>query len=493
MARFMILVFLLLLIYKSTSFGYENTLDMKEIVLFKPYYSSDSIQVEYYYVIEESEVLDIFNKELENMFTLMKRFKISKYDFVISSKNLEKFIEYVNKYREKTSLDKLYLDDPKWGTITISPEQLDKILNSYHIIIPNIRKISMKRNGELFLLYVDLSIKVFDPMEGKIVFSAEAKKQFKETDFADILGNTPGLITILKLSIKKTLEEISYQLRGFKDYKISSYVTTRKNNTIKSADNFEKGFEMEVFRISKLEVGGKIREKEEFVGLVKFKDQYNNAIIIFGDPKEGDFLQDALVKGIYTKASLNMISYKNIFFEKDKSQNSILTNESQSYLIPYISLNFLQEYGFGYESGTSVGVAITRDSSIILISELLFQYSLYFWNVKMKPNLGLNISGYLYIDPLSPLNLIPGWKEVASYFVFFVSSSFGGQFGLEIEILLHKNFLLSAQGGYRFTIVPFHSILFSFLGVLGSGYTEFSVPMLSLAGPYFGGAASIRF
>ncbi len=459
----------------------------QEVAIFPSYYSIDI----------PPNVVNRLDDSIVNLFSSMRRFSVKGYQFRFSSGNLEAFISKLQELKDKEVTSKLEFVDPKWGTITFSPEQLEQLLNAYTIVIPNIRGFGVEtrwyEGKTYYVVSMEISVKFFDPAEGILFSPIEIKASVDPSTGTRLVnlitGITPEMPTkeeTIQMCIEEVTKELKYQLRKVEKFKLYTYINDKKDGSyyIELGKNFDvtPGLELDILKTKELTIGNKTRQLTEIVGTVRVKnveEDFSEVIPIFGEPEVGDQVADALLRGEALKINFELISY-NYDRPIDRTLESYFNWNTNRGFVPYISLLFNSEIGFALEGEGELGLVI--NSPLTLLLEGTLGYSLYFRNLKLRPFIGLTLSGsYTYLG---------------TFFIWTISLatfSIGGKVGADLQFLFSKNFGISAEGGFRFTTPVWNYFIIQPGDYTTGLFSSDLVPFLSFTGPYFGGNIFFRY
>jgi hypothetical protein len=427
--------------------------EQQEVAIFKSYYTYDI----------PPNVVNKLDDGIVNLFATMKRFKLQGYQFRLSESNLESFIDRLSKLKEeKITKDQKFVD-PKWGTITISPEDLEKLLKSAYIIIPNIKSYGIQeRTSASFGIYYEVtmgvSLKVFDPSSKEIIHVIDVKTTTsgESSPLLEMITGIRGRNLTKEETINKCvddiLELIKYELRKVEVFKLYTTINDISNGKyfIELGKNYDinPGLELDVIGEKKITIGGKERTIKEHKGLVRVvnvEEDFSEVIPIFGEPKIGDQLVDGLRYGVIFKLffGIQNVEYGNpedttlLYYFRNKWDGMVNGNRF------LLGLSFINDGTFAFlEPQTDLYLLFS--SPLTLNLSIGANYSIYLRNLKIKPHLGLDLMG-----AFTYLGTIGWWWYWLDFYVTTFSLGFNGS--LSIEYLFSKYVGLSIEGGYRYT------------------------------------------
>ncbi|MCX8029135.1 MAG: hypothetical protein N2712_03975 [Brevinematales bacterium] len=428
--------------------------EQQEISIFASYYTWDI----------PPNIVNKLDDGIVNLFLNMKRFKVRGYEFRFSEGNLEKFLSRIKELQQQKVLKSEKYVDPKWGTITLTPEALEALINSFSIVIPNIKSFGVETKYELgrgiyYEVTMGLSLKFYEPSTGEIFHVIDVSKTVsgKSSKLIEMITGIRGRNltreeTII-MAVNEILGEIKYQIRGVEKFKLYTTIVDTKDGKyyIELGKNYDlhPGLELDIVQTKSMVIGGKTRTSTEVSGLVRVVsvgEDYSEVIPLFGDPKLGDQLTDALRRGFIFKLFLGL---QQIEYNAPKDP----------VLLPY----FNQKWG-GLEDGNAlvlgisglndgnsaffepqIDISVVFSSPLTLTVDLLLNYSIYFKNLKIKPYIGFDLLGsFTYLGTI-------GWFFYWLDF-YLTTFSIGFNAGLNVEFLFSKYVGLSLNIGYKYTI-----------------------------------------
>ena len=427
--------------------------EQQEVAIFKSYYTYDI----------PPNIVNKLDDGIVNLFATMKRFSVQGYQLRFSESNLDSFIDKLSKLKEeKITKDQKFVD-PKWGTITISPEDLEKLLKSAYIIIPNIKSYGIEeKEDENHKVYYEvtmgLSLKVFDPNSKEIIHVIDVKTTTsgKSSPIIEMITGIKGRNLTKEETVNQCVDgilaQIKYELRKVEAFKLYTTINDISNGKyfIELGKNYDinPGLELDIVGEKKITIGGKERTIKEYKGLVRVvnvEEDFSEVIPIFGDPQISNQLVDGLRYGGIFKLFLGI-------------QNVEYGNPKDTTLLSY----FLDKWGgmingnrflLGLsfiDDGTSAFLEPQADLYLLFSSPLTLNlsiganYSIYLRNLKIKPHLGLDLMG-----AFTYLGTIWWWWYWLDFYLTTFSLGFNGS--LSVEYLFSKYVGLSLEGGYRYT------------------------------------------
>lgn len=468
---------------------------------------SISIFASYYTWDIPPNIVNKLDDGIVNMFSTMKRFDVRGFEFRLSEGNFEKFISRVAELHQQKIAKAEKLVDPKWGTITLTPDMLEKLINSYTIVVPNIKTFGAELAYEGFESYyvvtLGLSLKFFDPAEGKIFHVIDVTKTVSGRSspliemITGIRGRNLTREETIVMAVDEVLQEVKYQLRGVEKFKLYTTIVDTSGGRLYTelGRNFDinPGLELDIIETRTVTIGGKPRTVKEVTGLVRVVDaqeDYSEVIPIFGDPKLGVQLTDSLRRGFIFKLffGLQQIDYGS---PKDTSLIGYFEdkwNRLQDGTALVLGISGINDGSFAFLE-PQLDISLVFASPFTLTLDILVNYSIYLRNFKIKPYIGIDLLG-----SFTYLGSIGWWWYYLDFYLTTFSIGFTG--GLTLEYLFSKYVGLSANAGYKYTIPVYNWIRAydTFGNEFDSGkFTSSMIPDFGLRG--LGGSLSfvVRF
>lgn len=468
--------------------------EQQEIAIFASYYTWDI----------PPNIVNKLDDGIVNLFATMRRFKVKGYEFRFSEGNLEKFLARIKELQEQKITSAEQFVDPKWGTITLTPEMLEKLVNSYSIVIPNIKSFGIEtrydKDGKPYYeVTMGLSLKFFDPSEGEVFHVIDVKTTVSGQSsplieaITGIKGRNLTREETINEAVDKIIDEVNYQIRGIEKFKLYTTIVDVSGGKyfIELGRNYDiyPGLELDMVSTRTVKIGGKERIVKEMNGLVRVvnvEEDFSEVIPIFGDPKLGDQLTDALRRGFIFKVfgGIQQVDYN------PPSDSSLLYyfnqkwNNLQDTLGIVVGISGINDDSFAYLE-PQVDISLVIMSPLTLTVDLLVNYSIYLRNLKIKPYIGFDLLGsFTYLGSIS-------WWFYSIDF-YLTTFSIGGTAGLNLEYLFSKYFGISANVGYKYTIPVYNFIrAYDSFGnqYETSGFTSSMIPDLGLRG--LGGSVSL--
>ncbi|MGC8870143.1 MAG: hypothetical protein ACP5PT_03515 [Brevinematia bacterium] len=427
--------------------------EQQDIAVFASYYTYDI----------PANIVNRLDDGIMNLFLTMRRFKVNGYQFRFSEGNLETFISRVKQLKEGKITTSEKFVDPKWGTITLTPDMLEKLLNSFTIVIPNIKTFGVESKWDAgdtyYIVTMGVSLKFFDPDTGEIFAVIDARTTYsgKSSELIEMITGIKGRNLTKEETIEKAidslLEEIKYKIRGIEKFKLYTTINDKVGGKyyVELGKNYDiyPGLELELIKTRTVKIGGKDRSVKEIGGLVRVvnaEEDFSEVIPIFGEPNIGDQLTDALRRGYIFKLFFGL---QNIIYE-DPRDTFLLSyfqskwNNLQDGIAPMIGISGINDdLSAFFEPQADVYLVIS--SPITLGVGLRGNYAFYLRNIKVKPYVGLDLIG-----AFTYLGSIWWWWYYYDFYLTTFSIAFNG--GLSLEILFSKSFGLSFDAGYRYSI-----------------------------------------
>lgn len=499
--RVLILVVFLALLFVESVFAQPRDgvkiSEKQDIAVFSSYYTLD-IPV---------RVVNKLDDGIVNLFVEMRRFNVKGYEFRFSEVNLERFISRVRELQEqKVSKNEIFVD-PKWGTITLTPEVFEKLINSFSVVVPNIKSFGVELKYEdgkrYYEVTMGVSLKFFDPTEGRIFHVIDVKETVSgKSDAVSLVvlglrrGDNLTKEETIDLAVAKVLDELKYQIRKVEKFRLFTTVIAASGGKylMELGRNFDvnPGLELDLVVTRIVSIGGRERKVSEVAGLVRVvrvEEEFSEVIPVFGEPKVGDQLADALRRGFIFRGfvGVQQVGYG---LPSDTSLLSYFRNKWN---------NLQDDLGIvvgisGVNDGRSAYFEPQIDLSLVIMSPLtitldfIANYSFYLRNFKAKPHVGFNLLASL--DYFGRIDY-SGYHSVDLYLVI---NSIGATMGITCEYLFSKNLGVSLSVGYKYTI-PVYSLIIAYDRYgsrVGEGIFEYGiVPDFGLRG--FGGNVSLVF
>lgn len=473
--------------------------EQQEIAVFASYYTYDI----------PANIVNKLDDGIVNLFLTMKRFKVNGYQFRFSESNLEQFISRVKELQAQKITKSEKFVDPKWGTITLTPEMLEKIVNSYTIVIPNIKSFGVETTYDdgqpIYTVTMGVSLKFFDPAEGVVFHVIDVKKSVNSKSGMSYMieaisgGKSKSLTreeTIL-LAVDSLIEEIKYEIRKIEKFKLYTTIVEVSGGRyfIELGKNYDinPGLELDLVKTRTITIGGKTRTVSESLGLVRVvnsEEDFSEVIPIFGDLNLGDQLVDSLRRGFIFRLFLglqqidyNLPSDTSLLGYFQSKWNNL--NDTMGLVIGVSGAND-GSYAF-FEP--QIDLTLVLMSPITITIDLLFNYSLYLRNLKIKPFVGINLLGsFSYLGSIY-------WSLY--YLDFYLTTfSLGVTGGLNIEYLFTKYIGLNINVGYKYTLPVYNFIrVYDSFGneYQSSAFTSSMIPDFGLRGLGGSVALSIRY
>ncbi len=372
---------------------------VKDVVIFSSYYSTD-IPV---------SIVNQVDDGIVNFFASIPLFRVKGYQYRFSSKSLQDFMKKIEELKGKEILESVELQDPKWGSITISPSDLENLINSV-IIVPNILYAysDTRLNFELFSTEyiasarIGISLKFIDLSSGLISEVVEVKSEVKESSLQPI----PTYEIIVKC-VEDLMSKLKKRLKYIRSLGLTPKVVDKKNGTylIEFGRNFEiypyDEFEIVSFKTNL--VAGKIYVKPSTYGLLRVVNsewEYSELVPVLGEPKIGDILFDLNRE---KNRDVFGIGFKNINLLQPSSDtlkrlfNEIWKWKEGEYIAPYIEYKRIIEFGASEISFLSFSVVFSSPMEVG-VNILDYGYSIYFKNFRVKPFLYLSLGYQITVD-----------------------------------------------------------------------------------------------
>ncbi|MFN4244544.1 MAG: hypothetical protein ACK4F9_00125 [Brevinematia bacterium] len=463
MKRIILLVAILVIALSFDSFSQPKESikisEQQEISIFASYYTFDL----------PASVVNNLDDSIVNLFLNMKRFKVKGYQFRFSEGNLEKFLARLKELQETKITTSEKFVDPKWGTITLTPEILEKLINSFTIIIPNIKSFGVETRYDAGQPYYEVTIRVslkfFDPGEGEVFHTIDITKTVsgKSSELIELItgikGRNLSREETINLAVDNIIDEIKYQIRGIEKFKLYTTIVDISNGKyyIELGKNYDinPGLELDVIKTKKIKIGGKERTVTENVGLarvVKVEEDFSEVIPIFGSLQINDQLVDCLRRGFIFKVFLGIQQ----MVYNTPTDTSLLTyfkdkwNNLQNYNPLVIGISGINDDSAAYFE-PQVDITLVLSSPLTITLDLIGNYSIYLGNLKIKPYIGLNLLGsFAYLG-----GIYWWWYYLEFYLTTF---SIGGTAGINIEYLISKYLGFSLGIGYKHTIPVYNLI-----------------------------------
>lgn len=448
---------------------------VQEIAVLSSYYADDSSRV----------VVTNLDEMLFLVFQEMRRFSARKYNFRLSDVNFKRFVDRVRRSLvEKIAKSEEYID-PKWGTVTITPKVLDDLVNSFTIVVPNLKIFEVQKRmdmdsfldvinplrwfltpREYYVVTIGVSINFLDPNTGDVFHITELTKTFSGQDgnfFRLLTGRNRNLTfqETVESTLKELMNDLKLHLRGIDKFKLYStlFEVSGGKNYMELGRNYDihTGMELEVFLITETNLGGRKRIFREEVGLarvVKVHENFSEVIPIVGHLSVGYQLVDTVRSGFVVEPFLGI----QIFEYYQPSQTNLVPYIQDEWVmlrnsfIPVlgVSITYDQLDAF-FEPQITLGVHLTEPGGLIL--ETFGNYSFYlFGRMKFKPKLGVGIISFgstlnnVRID-LTNYTSSYDYVDVDVRFLSLTASA-----GLSIEVVLSKQNSISFNVGYRYSI-----------------------------------------
>lgn len=455
--RILISLSILLLFSVAVAFSATNSVKISEqqdIAIFASYYTWDI----------PANIVNRLDDGIVNLFLSMKRFKVNGYQFRFSEGNLENFISRLKQLKEGKITKSEQFVDPKWGTITLTPDMLEKLLNAFTIVIPNIKTFGIEsqydENGKIYYVAtLGVSLKFFDPNTGEIFDVIDVKTTYsgKSSELIEMITGIKGRNLTREETIEKAIDsivdEIKYRLRGIEKFKLYTTINDQVQGKyyIELGRNYDiyPGLELDLVKTRVVKIGGRERTVKEVNGLVRVvnvEDDFSEVIPIFGEPKIGDQLTDSLRRGVILKL---FVGLQNVVYDLP-SDTSLLTyfqskwNNLQDGTSLVVGISGINDDSFAFFE-PQADIYLVISSPLTLGLDIRGNYAIYLRNIKIKPYVGIDLIG-----AFTYLGSIYWWWY---YYDFYLTTfSLGVNGGLSFEFLFSKNFGISAEVGYRYTI-----------------------------------------
>ncbi len=449
-----VLVFVLLFGILSFELGYSQKIsEQQEVAIFATYYTWDI----------PPNIVNKLDDGIVNLFVSMKRFKVQGYEFRFSEGNLKSFIDKLSELKEKKITKSEKFVDPKWGTITLSPEVLEKLLRSTYIIIPNVKSygIQEKRDSNKKVYYevtIGLSLKVFDPDSGEILHVIDVRKTTSgmSSPLLEAITGIKGRNLTKEETINQAVEDIllliKYELRKVEVFKLYTVINEVMDGKyfIELGRNYDinPGLELDIIGERRVMIGGKervIKENRGLVRVINVEEDFSEVMPIFGNPKVGDQLVDSLRVGGILKLFFGVqnVEYRD---PEDPGLISFFYDSWGGMVDGYrflLGLSLINDGNFAFfEPQTDVYVLFSSPLTIDL--SIGANFALYLRNLKIKPHLGLDLMG-----AFTYLGQVRWWWYLLDFYLTTFSLGFNGSIGL--EYLISKYAGLSLEVGYRYT------------------------------------------
>ncbi|MCS7299064.1 MAG: hypothetical protein RMJ37_03750 [Spirochaetia bacterium] len=433
--------------------------EQQDVSIFASYYTWDI----------PPNIVNKLDDGIVNLFSTMKRFNVKGFEFRFSEGNLEKFMARVAELQQQKITKAEKFVDPKWGTITLTPDMLERLVNSYTIVVPNIKTFGAELRYEgfesFYVVTLGLSLKFFDPAEGKIFHVIDITKTVSGRSsqliemITGIRGRNLTREETIVMAVDEVLQEIKYQLRGVEKFKLYTTIVDTSGGKLYTelGRNFDitPGLELDIVETKTLTIGGKTRTVREVTGLVRVvdaKEDYSEVIPIFGDPKLGVQLTDSLRRGLIFRLffGLQQIDYAPpqdpylISYFEDKWNR---LRDGNAFVL---GISGIDDGSFAFFE-PQVDISLVFASPFTLTLDILFNYSIYLRNFKIKPYVGIDLLG-----SFTYLGSIGWWWYYLDFYLTTFSLGFTG--GLTLELLFSKYVGLSVNAGYKYTIPVYNWI-----------------------------------
>lgn len=446
-----------------------------EIAILASYYEEDYFRV----------VATNLDEMLFLVFQEMKRFNARRYNFRLSDVNFKRFVDRVRRsLAEKITKSEEYID-PKWGTVTITPKVLDELVNSFTIVVPNLKVFEAQKRmdmdsfldiinplrwflipREYYVVTIGISINFLDPNTGNVFHTAELTKTFSGQDsniFRLLTGKNRNLTfqETVEFALKELINDLRLSLRSIDKFRLYStlFEVSGGKNYMELGRNYDihTGMELEVFLITETNLGGRKKILREEVGLarvVKVHEDFSEVIPVIGNLKVGYQLIDGLRSGFVVEPFISIQAFE----YRQPSQTNLISYIHNEWFVlrnnfaPLlgVSITYDQLDAF-FEPQISLGVQITEPNGVLV--ETYGNYSFYlFSRVKFKPRIGVGLISFnstLDDVRISLTNYTYSYDYVDVNISFL---SLTASVGMCIEIVFSKQNSISLSLGYRYSI-----------------------------------------
>jgi hypothetical protein len=432
---------LLVLLFAATGFAQVVSEKTDVSVFDLSYYS---------YKVPNNALANI-DSTIRSVFVDMGRFKVIQVAKSFDDPNdLATFIEQVKKIKEK----KVQIPDAvSYGRATFSEDDFNNLISSFIVIVPELlsfsskEKYDKKNNFAGYEVNFKTSFSVIDASTMEVV--AKPTIESNGTD-KDDRGQA------LESAIRSMTGSLTFELKKVPIFTIKTGVVEAKGGkiTFKKGKNMGilPGFEFELIRTDILSSGDK---KEYSDGLVIVSDVYeevSDALVLYGDAKEGDQLKEV------PRAGGELALYYHGIYDLDSQSVLSLIGIKATVTLGFFSfrpligieLPLFDVYGIGsfiFAVGVPMNAYIGAD------------FPIYMGRLQITPTITLKVGGiYFYTAP------DPGNNGDTQQ---FFATHIGGTAYANISYLVTRDMKLYVDLGYTYMASGLSTILTSVMSYNG--------------------------
>jgi hypothetical protein len=434
--------FALLILLCAATFGFSQEVSEKKDV--------SVFNLSYYSFRIPDRVLANIDASIRGVFVNMGRFKILQVTKNFDNHaDLQSFLDEIRKMKE----EKMEIpNEVAYGRMTFSEDDYNQLVSSFIVIIPELLTYTSEENDKgVFEVNLKTSYSVLDASTMEVIAQPIIDSNGSDTKSSSqaLESAISSMTAMLTYEVKKipifTLKTGVLEVNGAK-------MTLEKGRDM----GILPGFEFEIISTQVLSSG---KKKDISDGLVIVSDVFeevSDAVVIYGEPKEGDQLKEVprvgvdftlFYRGVYeldTRDILSLFGFKATLALGVFGVRPVIEME-----IPFFDVYGIG--GFILLAGIPMNIHIGAE------------FPIYIGRLQLSPTLMFGLGGIVTYEPHNDQ--------------YFFPTHFGPTAYMNISYLVTRDTKLSVDIGYKF--------MFSIL-------SEFLTSIRSYSGPLFGAGVTFK-
>jgi len=276
----------------SAAFAAEVTRDKKDISILPVFASRETYRHKFF---DKA----YFDSSISKVFSDLKRFNVIGYDFSMDKlTSVDDFIAKIQDAKKKAALNDTNYMDEELGAIVISGEQLEKLANSFFVVIPTVNSVQVKGGTYVYgfppsshygyKANVTISVRFIDTA-GKLL---DVYNQNGE-------GTADSETKAYDEAVDSAMSMFTKFVRSMDEFRLKTQVKAIRSDGIVAElgrnMGVQPGYEYTVAKQSTDEF-----EQGKDIGMIRVReisDSNSLATVIFGSPQIGDQLIEAPMAG----------------------------------------------------------------------------------------------------------------------------------------------------------------------------------------------------
>jgi hypothetical protein len=416
----LVLTLLILSLFIISSISAQVVSERKEIAVFK---------LSYYRYDIPNAVLGGIDEEIRSVFINLGRFDVVGLTQRLEEGDLNEFIDKIKLYKE----EKVEIpEEVQMGKEFFTKADFDSLVGSFIVVLPAVANYVVARlDNDDYQVNIKTSFSFVNVEEGRT--------------FAQAFVDTEGKDENQELAIKDALDaipmQLTFEIRKIPEFQLKTgVIEVRGSEIIMELGRdlgLKAGDEYVIVSGEILQSGRTLTRENGLVVIKEVSDEVSVAKIIYAKPKPqiGDQLEEVPRLGMDTTPYVHFA--KGLVYDRD---STIVIGARQT-----LSRGF---YSFRPFAGIEVPLIANILAGIPLNLYIGGEYNIYLGRFQLVPRVALGGGGaYLWYRD------VPDEDK-------FLWTYVGGNAGISLNYLFHKNFRFSIEAGYLhwFSLVPLKNV-----------------------------------